>query len=203
MVSCGDIRMNDGWYELEAGLLARQQRQDRGRTAETVARWNGQWHTAIVTADRRPADERAHSRTVLTEAHLAELREGVWIRPETSELTAPLTDLSEQGWIFATTTFRQHPDVAQLWNLAGWIDRAHGLSQAVNDLLPALEAGDRSSLPRGFIVAAGGLRLFRDDPLLPRELLAAAWPRAEFQERYDRFDRSYRSVLKAFFDESR
>jgi len=203
MVAAGDIRMNDGWYELEADLLARQRRQDRGRSGEPEVHWNGQWHTAIVTADRRPATERAYSRTVLTEAHLAELREGVWIRPETSELTSPLLDLGEHGWIFGTTTFRRLPDPAELWDLAGWMKRAHGLNDAIDDLLPALEAGNRSSLPRGFLVAAAGLRLFRDDPRLPRELLPQGWPRADFQERYDRFDRSYRRVLKAFFDETR
>ncbi|TDD84429.1 PaaX domain-containing protein, C- domain protein, partial [Actinomadura rubrisoli] len=77
MVTSGDLVQTDGMYGLSARLLARQTRQDESRLPHTRP-WDGAWEIAVITAERRPATERAALRQAMSALRLAELREGTW-----------------------------------------------------------------------------------------------------------------------------
>jgi phenylacetic acid degradation operon negative regulatory protein len=202
MVAAGDVVAGDGWHEAVAPrLLDRQRQQAEGRAARTEAWRDRAWWTAVVTAERRPAGERAELRAGLRAARLAELREGVWLRPD------------NLGWRQAPTArwpltwFRSRPDgddralAASLWDLADWSATATSLRVRLAGFTAPLEAGDRSALAPGFVVSAAVLRHLRADPLLPTELLPAGWPGPDLRSDYERFDAAYRAVLRDWFDE--
>ncbi|MFE2583400.1 PaaX domain-containing protein, C- domain protein, partial [Streptomyces sp. NPDC059378] len=80
MVAAGDLRRTDAVYGLSDRLLSRQRRQDEAVQPRTRA-WHGDWEMVVITATGRGPAERADLRTRLTALRLAELREGVWLRP--------------------------------------------------------------------------------------------------------------------------
>jgi hypothetical protein len=80
MVAAGDLRSADAVYLLSDRLLDRQRRQDIAVHPETRP-WDGDWEMTVVTATGRGPAERAELRGELTALRLAELREGVWLRP--------------------------------------------------------------------------------------------------------------------------
>ena len=201
MAAAGEVRAIGGAYELAASrLIERQRRQSASRAARTGA-WRGRrWLQAVVTADgRRPAAERAALRSALGTARLAELREGVWLRPD--NLGAPPEVGPGVGW------FRSVPDgedaalAAGLWDLGGWASDAASLRRRMDTLLPRLHAGDRRALAKGFVVSAAVLRHFQADPLLPPALLPSRWPGDDLRADYERYDAAYRAVLGNWFRE--
>ena len=199
MAAAGEVVADDGWYALgDDRLLARQARQSASRAARTRP-WRGQrWRQAVVVADgRRPAAERASLRQTLTGARLAELREGVWLRPDNVDV--PAVDAAELRWSTTVPDGDHRQLAAELWDLDGWAERADDLRRRMAELLPGLEGGDRSLLAPGFVLSADVLRHFQADPLLPAELLPAEWPGAGLRREYDRYDRAYRAVLRAWF----
>ncbi|EFE70939.1 PaaX domain-containing protein, partial [Streptomyces viridosporus ATCC 14672] len=87
MVAAGDLLRTDTGYRLSDRLVRRQHRQDeavRPRTRE----WDGDWEMVVITATGRGPAERADTRAQLAALRLAELREGVWLRP--ANLSRPL-----------------------------------------------------------------------------------------------------------------
>ncbi|WP_258565532.1 hypothetical protein, partial [Streptomyces sp. WELS2] len=87
MVTAGDLRRTDAVYRLSDRLLERQRRQDDAVRPRTRA-WHGDWEMVVITATGRGPAERADLRARLTALRLAELREGVWLRP--ANLDRPL-----------------------------------------------------------------------------------------------------------------
>ena len=82
MVAAGELDPVDDGYRLASPtLLARQTRQDLSRTVLDQP-WDGTWRTLVVAADARPAAERIELRAALGALRFAELREGVWLRPD-------------------------------------------------------------------------------------------------------------------------
>ena len=69
-----------GRYRLAGHLAARQSRQSASR-AGTTAAYDGEWWLAVVTTSGSTAEVRSARRRALAYARLAELREGVWMRP--------------------------------------------------------------------------------------------------------------------------
>lgn len=202
MAAAGEVTTKDGWYELGSGLVERQRTQDVGRSAPLLD-WDRGWSLRLVTADRRPATERSASRARLVESRFAELRQGVWARPHNLPSDSFAPSLPGDHWLSGQIVFETPPDVKELWPLDSWATQATGLAEAITALTPALEDGDESVLPRGFVVAAATLRLFRSDPLLPAALLPDDWPGAGLRSQYDRFDAAYRQLLRDFFRRSR
>lgn len=100
MVASGDLRRTDVGYRLSDRLLERQRRQDESVRPRTRA-WEGDWELVVVTATGRGPAERADLRTRLTGLRLAELREGVWLRPANLDrpLPAGLDEVAERGTI--------------------------------------------------------------------------------------------------------
>jgi phenylacetic acid degradation operon negative regulatory protein len=202
MAATGEVRADDGWYELAAPrLIERQARQARSRRGERRA-WDGEWlHLVVAASRRRPAADRAALRGELARHRLAELREGVWLRPDNLGEPVPAgEDLVD---------FRSRPGsdpvtlAARLWDLDSWADDARRLQARLTDLVGPLESGDRTVLAEGFVLSAEVLRHLQADPLLPDELVTARWPGGELRVDYERYDAAYRAVLRSWFDAHR
>lgn len=181
MVSAGDtVRTDDGRYRLSERLLHRQRRQEAAIHVPTRA-WHGEWDMVVVTASGRSAAERADLRAELAELRLAELREGVWLRPSNLEMTWPasLDGICER---LVTRPERDPAElVAQLWDLAAWADRARALLAAADTADPVMR----------FTACATSVRHLLDDPALPEELLPPDWPGAELRKAHIDYNRSF------------
>ncbi|MCB1015163.1 MAG: hypothetical protein KDB10_08605 [Acidimicrobiales bacterium] len=205
MVAAGELTASDGTYALAGPLLDRQSRQEESRRAAVApGPWGGAWTLAVVHGEPRPAPQRVELRAAATALRLAELREGVWLRPDNLDpgrLPASAAVLDAQC---ARLTGRpDHPEpaalAARLWDLGGWADRAAALRTRMASVVDALEAGDTDALGPGFVLAASVLRLTQADPLLPDELLPAAWPGPALREDYARYEAAYQSLLRRWF----
>ncbi|MEU3030261.1 PaaX family transcriptional regulator C-terminal domain-containing protein [Streptomyces incarnatus] len=179
MVAAGDLWRADGVHGLSERLLARQRRQDDAVHPRTRA-WDGDWEMVVVTATGRGAAERAELRARLTALRLAELREGVWLRP--ANLVRPLPDGLRQ--VAATYTARPdepaHDIVARLWPLTAWASTAHALLRSASD---APRPADRLT------AFAAIVRHLLGDPVLPPALLPPAWPGPELRSAYAGYQR--------------
>lgn len=207
MTAAGELVADGGHYALAADrLLSRQARQAASRRGTTLAWSPGDpWRQAVVAADgRRPAAERAALRDRMTGRRLAEVREGVWLRPDNLEDTAAVRS-PEPGVVWFRAVPEDDPGAlaARLWDLGAWAATARDLDARIRALVAPLVAGDRSVLADGFVLSAAVLRHFQADPLLPDALLPRDWPGSELRAGYDRFDDAYRAVLRTWFDEHR
>ncbi|MFC4377718.1 PaaX domain-containing protein, C- domain protein [Nocardia halotolerans] len=161
MVAAGDLVREHRAYTLAPHLRAR--RDDL--VAPHTVPWQGDWEQVVVTATGRPAADRAALRATLLSLRLAELREGVWMRPANLVRDRP-DDLGD-----TTITLRTHAveDPAalctRLWPLTDIARRARGL-------LGAIEGADPAAT---FAAVCAGLDLITTDPVLPTELLPADW----------------------------
>lgn len=180
--SAGDVIRVEGGYELSARLRARQRRQDEG-VEDIASAWDGSWEMAIVVVAGRSGPDRAALRDALAAARLAELREGVWMRPANLRRPRSYADAP----VLDCFTLQAHPHApelaARLWDLQGWAARGEELLEqfeVVRD--PAL----RLSL------AATMVRLLSGDPLLPANLVPQGWPGESLRQAY----RSYQQELR-------
>lgn len=200
MVASGELRSDDGWYELASpSLLARHRRQDESRRAHPPE-WDGRtWRQFVLTPARaRPAADRTAMRQTLRAARFAELREGVWLRP--ADERAGRNVVPDEVTVFDVVPHEDPRDlVRRLWDLPSWTARAHVLIDRMDGLADALDAHDHAALAPGFVTSAAVLRHVQADPLLPTALLPDRWPGARLRERYERYDAAYRAVLAAWF----
>ncbi|NUP44330.1 MAG: PaaX domain-containing protein, C- domain protein, partial [Streptomyces sp.] len=168
MVAAGDLRRTDAVYRLSDRLLARQRRQDEAVEARTRA-WDGDWEMVVITATGRGPAERADLRTRLTALRLAELREGVWLRPANLSRSLP-DDLEHVAQSYTARPARPASELAaQLWPLDTWAATARSLLAHVAE---AHRPADR------FTAFAAVVRHLLADPVLPPELLPEDWPGA-------------------------
>jgi len=180
MVAAGDLRTTDAVYRLSDRLLERQRRQDTAVHPETCP-WGGDWELTVVTATGRGPAERADLRGKLTALRLAELREGVWLRP--ANLLRPRPD--ELGAVARHFTTRPEEPARQLaanlWPLDAWAKTAEALLARI--AATADHPADR------FTVLAAAVRHLLADPVLPPELLPTDWPGAALRAAYARHRR--------------
>ncbi|HLT16769.1 MAG TPA: PaaX family transcriptional regulator C-terminal domain-containing protein [Acidimicrobiales bacterium] len=201
MSAAGEVVAERGGYRLAGRLVARQARQTASRRAEARP-WDGTWELWTVEGDGgRAAADRAALREAMRQLRLAELREGVWGRPDNldPDRTPEARDLAVvwcRRWSSAVPD--PAPDPSALWDLEGWVAAADALRADMARLLPGLEAGDRTGLAEGFVTSAAVLRLLQADPLLPAELEPAGWPGRAVRRDYDRYDAAYRAVLRGW-----
>lgn len=202
MAAAGEVVADDGSYALVGDrLLARRDRQAASRAARTKPWRGGRWRQAVVVVDgRRPAADRAALRAELAAARLAELREGVWLRPHNVDVELP--DARELRWSMTVPDGDAAALAAELWDLPAWADGAADLRRRMRDLVGPLRAGDRGPLAEGFVLSADVLRHLQADPLLPDALLPRGWPGRSLRTDYDRYDRAYRAVLRDWFRET-
>jgi phenylacetic acid degradation operon negative regulatory protein len=197
MVAAGELSTaGDGRYELIGHLRTRQARQDQSRAGLTNADWDGSWEMAAVTAESRSPSERNELRLAMGRLRLAELREGLWLRPANLPADRLADDRSAiEQWV---TNFTGAPDqpkliASRLWDLDQWSKHAHELLNDVTtgatELRRAATSDDTDGgLGHWFTINAAVLRHLQADPLLPSELLPRNWPGQRLRDRYERFD---------------
>lgn len=176
MVGASDLVRSDDGYRLSDRLLARQRRQDAALHPVTRD-WDGTWLTVVVTAVGVDARTRAALRVALQHSRFAELREGLWMRPDNLA-----EDLPGEAAALARVLRARDDDpgglAATLWDLPGWSETGRQL----------LREMDRAAgIPERFTVAAAMVRHLLTDPVLPAELLPADWPADELRAAYADF----------------
>lgn len=206
MAAAGEVKRDDlGRYVLQGDLVTRQSRQLQSRQAVT-SEWNGRWVMAIVASGTRSALDRSSLRAAMDRLHMAELREGVWLRPDNlgvGHLPDEERVLAEQCLSFDSVPKLGFESTevalaAELWDLDGWADTATQLRRRMHEVTGRLNGGGAASLPDGFVLSAAVLRHLGVDPLLPRELLPRHWPGERLRAEYDRYDALYREVLASW-----
>ncbi|CAN5273507.1 PaaX family transcriptional regulator C-terminal domain-containing protein [soil metagenome] len=201
MGSAGELEaIDDGYRLVGPALLARQARQDLSRHGADLP-WDATWHTCVVISDARPAVERTALRSAMTALRLAELREGVWLRP--ANLPVGLLHEAEaiaadQCLVLTSTVADPAALAASLWDLDGWARIATYLLADIDRLGGRLARTDHTALADGFVVSAAVLRHLQADPLLPAELLTERWPGRELRHRHRAFDHTFKEVLAAW-----
>lgn len=189
---------DDGRYALTGRLLLRQARQEEGRHPK-LRRWNGAWRTALVTAVGRSPADRAALRETLRRLRLAELRDGVWVRPD--NLPHPDDDDPPAGeclWASMQIAADPHGIVAILWDTKGWATEAEALLGQVARWRKQAPRMGKPALVTGFVLSAAVLRHFNADPLLPPELLPRDWPGTRLRKEYEAFDGEFLAMWRSF-----
>ncbi|MEU5623233.1 PaaX family transcriptional regulator C-terminal domain-containing protein [Streptomyces tendae] len=187
MAAAGDLRRTDTGYRLSERLLERQRRQDEALRPHTRA-WDGDWETLVITATGRGPAARAELRTGLTALRLAELREGVWLRPANLDrpLPAGLDGVAER--LVSRPEAPARELAARLWPLGEWADTARALLARVH----------RVRRPADRLAAfAAVVRHLLADPVLPAELLPADWPGTALRDAYARYQREQSGQVRA------
>jgi phenylacetic acid degradation operon negative regulatory protein len=176
MVSAGDLVRSEDGYRLSDRLLARQRRQDDAINPQ-LRSWDGTWTILVITSVGIDPRTRAGLRTTLQQSRFAELREGVWLRPDNVKITLPDEVLSR------VRVMRGYDDspaelAGQLWDVSAWAGTGEEL---LDDMSAAADTQGR------FIAAAAMVRHLLTDPVLPDELLPDGWPGAALRDSYARF----------------
>jgi phenylacetic acid degradation operon negative regulatory protein len=192
MVANGEATTDGtGRYRLAGHLAARQSRQSASRAGTgATAPYDGEWWLAVVMTTGSSAEVRGARRRTLAYGRLAELREGVWMRP--ANLTVRLPEPLDGDLELMTA----RPDGAvalaqRLWDLPAWSARAQDLLHQLRALVP----DGPEALAPGFELSAAVLRHLQADPLLPPALLPGDWPGEPLRATYDQWDARYRTTL--------
>lgn len=206
MVTDRELTADGGTYALAGRLSERRQRVDEAYRIDdtTVSGWDGTWELAVVALDRRSAADRLELRKAAAQLHLAELREGVWIRPENLDplrLPASRVVLERQCTHFHDAKTGIAPDkVRALFALDDWAADAEVFIEAMN---VALKTGARDdlteSLRHDFALSIAVVRHLQLDPLLPLALVPKRWPGPTLRSTYRRFDDAFKQRLNATF----
>jgi phenylacetic acid degradation operon negative regulatory protein len=208
MASNGELTGDQGRYALAGRLLERRERVDEAaRAAETATRrWAGTWELAIVSRQRRSATARLELRKAATALHLAELKEGVWMRPDNLDpqrLPTLRAVLDAQCTHFhGAATDMPADTVASLFSVAAWADRARRFIDAMNDQLdaePTESHNTTESFTHQFALSIAVVRHLQLDPLLPAELITGQWPGRTLRSTYRRFDEAFKRRMNTAF----
>lgn len=176
MVGAGDLVRSEDGYRLADRLLARQCRQDDAINPR-LRPDNGEWLALVITSVGTDARTRAALRTTLQQYRFAELREGVWMRPDNLDQVLPL-EIAERVRMLHTRDDDPFDLVGRLWDLPGWVRAGRRL---LDDIASATD------VPGRFVAAAGIVRHLLTDPVLPDELLPADWPGTQLRTAYTDF----------------
>jgi phenylacetic acid degradation operon negative regulatory protein len=206
MVSNGELTGDGGSYTLAGRLLERRQRVDEASRIDDPATrgWDGTWELAIVSLDRRSAADRLELRKAATALHLAELREGVWIRPDNLDpqrLPPSRAVVDQQCTHFHSAATDITADkMRSLFCLDEWADDARALIEAMD---AALDPGNRDdsteSFTYEFALSIAVVRRLQLDPLLPVELIGDHWPGHSLRSTYRRLDDAFKQRVNTAF----
>ncbi len=178
-----------GRYRLAGHLVERQSRQSISR-AGTTTPYSGTWWAVVVTTSGSSAEVRTARRQALAFNRLAELREGMWMRPDNVAIHLA-SDLRHDLEVMTAQPADPMELAARLWDLPAWSSRAEQLLSAMASLPP----DGPEALAPGFELSAAVLRHLQADPLLPSELLPTDWPGHRLRISYDQWDAAYRATL--------
>jgi phenylacetic acid degradation operon negative regulatory protein len=189
LASDGDVVAHDGAYGLSPRLLSRQHRQDEG-LRPAVRPWRGGWEVAVLRPGAHGSNQRAAARAELADLRLAELRAGVWTRP--NNLVRPWPErLQGILWCFEAKSAYESATsaelVSSLWNLPAWADTAEALLESL--------AANTDPAQR-FVLAAAVIRHLRDDPVLPPALLPPRWPGRRLRSSYESYGRELGELMR-------
>ncbi len=189
LVADGDVTTGGGGYRLAPRLVARQNRQDAALHLAT-RRWDGAWEVAVATRTLRGGAARAALAADLTALRLAEMRPGVWVRPNNLVRSWPASVIG-RAVIFEGPVVSGDGGgrslAASLWDLAGWARKAQALISAVQD---RTEPGER------FVVATAIVRHLQSDPVLPSPLLPEGWPGARLRQAHAAYEADLNDLLR-------
>ena len=128
----------------------------------------------------------------MRDLRLAELREGVWLRPanlDPDRLPDARTVVTAQ-----CVGLVARPDgdgAGRLWDLDAW---AAGACRLEADLAAhGSLLDDPEQLAAGFLLSAAVLRHLQADPLLPADLLPADWPGRSLRAAYEAYDAGFKA----------
>ena len=198
MSAKGEIVATDGVYRLAGRLAGRQVRQATS-LAPQVRRWSGDWRVAVVVVRRRDAPTRAGLRDAMRRLHFAERREGVWLRPDNSELDVPDGVLRQCDWLTARPDGDPVALADRLFRPARWAQRAEDLDQRLTEMSDRLADHESELVADAFVAGAATLRHIGSDPLLPVELLPVDWPGARLRASYARYQRAFDATARRWF----
>jgi phenylacetic acid degradation operon negative regulatory protein len=160
-----------------------------------------------VSLERRPAADRLELRKAARALHLAEIREGVWIRPDNlapDRLPTSRAVLDQQCVHFHSAASDIAPEtVRTMFSLDRWAQDARRLTAAMGDELvsTAAELDDVSTtLTYQFALSISIVRHLQADPLLPAALLPERWPAKELRATYRRFDKAFKRRMNRATD---
>jgi phenylacetic acid degradation operon negative regulatory protein len=205
MVSSGELTADGGSYALAGRLLQRRERIDEASRIDDEAahRWDGTWELAIVSLERRPAADRLELRKAAMTLHLAELREGVWIRPDNLDpqrLPASRAILDQQCTHFHNAATDITADkMPSLFSLDEWMADARMLTDAMD---VDLKRNKRESIRYEFALSIAVIRHLQLDPMLPDELTPEHWPGHTLRRTYRRFDGAFKRRMNEFLGQS-
>jgi len=209
MVSNGELTGDDGNYALAGRLLERRERVDEASRIDDAAapRWDGTWELAIVSLDRRSATDRLELRKAAIALHLAELREGVWIRPDNLDqqrLPTSRAVLDQQCTHFhGAATDITADKMRSLFSLDEWTADARELTEAMDVALnPSKRDDSAESFRYEFALSIAVVRHLQLDPLLPVELIPEHWPGHTLRSTYRRFDDAFKQRMNSVFRRS-
>lgn len=200
MAANGEVVADDAHYALAGDLLDRHARQQSARSRQTST-WDGTWIAAIVTAERRSAQDRAAFRDAAGRLKLAEIREGLWMRPDNRGGDAPpaahaVVD-AQAAWLRGARP-DQPEALVGAFGIDGWASDAEGLIGELERWQPALDDRRTDVLGETFVIAADVLRHLVADPELPDALAPEDWPAARLRERFDRFDHAFKETWRTW-----
>jgi phenylacetic acid degradation operon negative regulatory protein len=204
MASHGELTSDDGIYTLAGRLLERRRRVDEASRIgdSALSPWDGTWESAVVSLERRAAADRLALRRAAMALHLAELREGVWLRPDNldrNRLPTLRAVLDQQCVHFhGAATDIPAETVRSLFNLDDWAVDARRLTVAMRDELD-IEAVGADDFAYQFALSITVVRHLELDPLLPAELIPRQWPGHDLRSTYRRFDEVFKRRLNNAF----
>jgi phenylacetic acid degradation operon negative regulatory protein len=202
MVSNGELTSDDGMYALAGGLLERRERVDEASRFAATRQWDGTWELAVVSLERRSAADRLALRKAASALHLAELREGVWIRPDNldPDRVPTLRAVLDRQCVHFHGAASDIPaeTVRSLFNLDDWAADARRFSRAVHDEVDA-EAVAADDFVYWFALSVAVVRHLQLDPLLPAQFLPEQWPGHDLRSAYRRFDEVFKQRLNTAF----
>jgi phenylacetic acid degradation operon negative regulatory protein len=204
MVSNGELIGDDGTYALAGTLLERRQRVDEAARIDDTSSppWDGTWELAVVSRERRSAADRLALRKAASALHLAELREGIWFRPDNLDLDrlpTPRAVLDSQCVHFhGAATDIPAETVRSLFSLDDWATDARRLTRAMRDELD-IEAVGVDDFTYQFALSITVIRHLQLDPQLPGELIPRQWPGRDLRSGYRRFDEVFKQRLNNSF----
>lgn len=195
MVERRELVVDDGVYALAGRTQGRRAAQDWSLEPQRL-QWTGAWRTAIVTAPARSASERSALRDAMRHLRHAELRDGVWIRPD----NLPRASAAEEWWTIADEqcdwwTATPHDDPGDLFGAADWASRANRLRERLVRMTGAL---DEDHLADAFVTGAAALSHIRSDPLLPEELANAGLGDG-LRVAYGKYEAAFSEVIQEWF----
>jgi phenylacetic acid degradation operon negative regulatory protein len=203
MVERGELTTSAGVYELAGRVRDRRPAQDFS-LAPRLRAWRGEWRVAVVTGGARSADERTALRDAMRALRCAELRDGVWTRPDNLPRDASRPeawDVSDRQCVW----WRARPDddavelAATLFGLDAWSKGARTHAESLRVATTAVQRKGADALADAFVTGAAAVAHVRADPLLPTELCPRGWPGTRLRTSYRAYEQAFSAAVQRWF----